>query len=206
MTWLSLWHIKRLLEEEWRGAVNFHADNMSKEDRHKGIKNAQIQLLHNPWDRDIKWTEHSRHYAGDVHRRYIQITSSRWRLERYTFHKNKHTLFSVADSQRQAYIKRQSRSKTCSATMSHPVDKYGKPWDSTACGSACYLQLKAMKSCFNLPEVGRAEGRTYREGRHVTRCGVSAPASMLVLCLNMKSWGNSSTSATLMGPKVRHAE
>lgn len=54
MTRLSLWHIKRLLEEEWRGAVNFHVDNMSKEDRHKGIKNAQIQLLHNAWDRDIK--------------------------------------------------------------------------------------------------------------------------------------------------------
>lgn len=40
--------------EEWQGAVNFHADNMSKADRHKGIKNAQIQLPYNAWDRDMK--------------------------------------------------------------------------------------------------------------------------------------------------------
>lgn len=87
----------------------------------------------------VIWNEHSRHYTWNVRRRYIQITSSRWRLERCTFQRNKHALFSIADSPRQANIKRQGRSKTCGATMSHPADKYGEPWDSTACGSACYL-------------------------------------------------------------------
>lgn len=95
----------------------------------------------------VIWNEHSRHYTWYVRRWYIQITSSRWRLERCTFQRNKHALFSIADSQRQADIKRQGGSKTCKATMSHPVDKYGEPWDSTACGSACYLKLKARKSC-----------------------------------------------------------
>lgn len=66
--------------------------------------------------------KHSRHYTWYVRRRSIQITLSRWRLEHCTFQRNKHALFCIADSQRQANIKRQRGSKTCWATMSYPVD------------------------------------------------------------------------------------
>lgn len=65
--------------------------------------------------------EHSRHYTWYVRRRRsIQITSSRWRLEHCTFQRNKRALFCIADSQRQANIKRQRGSKTCRATVSYP--------------------------------------------------------------------------------------
>lgn len=128
----------------------------------------------------VIWNEHSRRYTCSVHRGYIQITLSRWRLEHYIFQRNKHSLFSIADSQRQANIKRQGRSKTCRATVSHPVDKYGKPGDSTACGSACYLQLKAMKSCLNLPKrKERSRRRNIWRGKTHDSQRVS---SSLLLC------------------------
>ena len=65
--------MKRLLEEEWQGAVNFHPDSVSKADRHKGIINVHIQSLYNAWDRDIK--NNHRHYITMKNEGFIFITS-----------------------------------------------------------------------------------------------------------------------------------
>lgn len=153
--------------------------------------------------------EHSRHFTWYVQRRFIQIASSRWRLEHCTFQRNKPGLFCIADSQRQANIKRQRGSKTCRATMSHPVDLYGESWDSTAYGSACCIQLKAMKSQFNLPMEGRKGGTTYREGGHTLRLTVGF--HLLHLCWSCvwtyRTEGEKGTTPpTLMGPEGRHAK
>ena len=75
----------------------------------------------------VMWNEQSGHYTWYVQRRYIQITSSRWRLEHYTFQRNKHALFSVADSQRQAELKRQGRSKD---TLSPNVTSCRQIWQN----------------------------------------------------------------------------
>lgn len=92
--------------------------------------------------------------------------------------------------------------------MSHPVDLYGESWDSTAYGSACYVQLKAMKSRINLPMEGREGDRTYREGGHTLRLTVGFHLLHVGPVFEHKELRGkkSTTPLTLMGPEGRHAK
>lgn len=154
--------------------------------RHKGIKkmakfNCCTMLG------IVIWDEHLRHYAWYVQRWFIQITSSRWRLELCTFQRNKHGLFCIADSQGQANIERQRGSKTCSNNV-------------TACrliwwtqGTLLPLAMHAISSLklqnLHLFTNGRQRRRQNIGYRTSSRSGFPPPVSRLVLYLNTNNWG-----------------
>lgn len=132
MAQLTLWHIKKLPEEEWHGAVHFQADNMSKADTQKNNlrkkvvaaaaakgEGVQIQLPYSTRHPDRKWTPEDLHLA--VHSNSLgQVTAGEPHVSPQI-----NSLFCMDDLQGAEPARKTQPESNNHAAVSLPVDQEG---------------------------------------------------------------------------------